>query len=41
LIGTALADLDRAVAGGTYGHTDWIVVAHGGVLVVDRRYERD
>lgn len=38
---SALADLDRAAADGTFGHVDWIVVARGGVLVVNKRYERD
>ncbi len=39
--GAALSDLDRAIAGGTYGNVDWLVVTRGGVLVFDKRYPRD
>lgn len=41
LRGSALAELDQAISSGTYGHIDWLVVARGGVLVVDKRYDRD
>lgn len=37
----ALADLDRTISNGTYGHIDWALVARGGVLVFNKRYERD
>lgn len=41
LDGAALAKLDGAIASGTYGNVDRIVVTRGRVLVVDRRYARD
>ena len=41
LSAAALDELDRAIAGGTHGNIDWLVVARGGVLVFDKRYPRD
>ena len=37
----AFDELDRGIAAGTYGNIDWVVVARGGTLVVDKRYPRD
>ena len=37
----AFDELDRGIAAGTYGNIDWMVVARGGTLVVDKRYARD
>jgi CubicO group peptidase (beta-lactamase class C family) len=37
----AFDELDRGIAAGSYGNIDWMVVARGGTLVVDKRYARD
>ena len=41
LSSAAFEDLDRAIAGGTYGNVDWLVVARAGIMVFDKRYPRD